>query len=448
MINWQQYGLKKDPYDTLPLVEGGDIPIEQAFIGRENEKNSLNQLFENENNICLTLCGDVGVGKTSLTNFQKFIWKYQKSKLLFSSRREIEANEELLNKKNFLLEILSSLIREIELLNPELLKKEPLSKIRQLIEVTQTMSISGGISYPLVGGIDFGTTKNISLPPQITNVMLESYFNDFIAFIKNNEINGLKYSGIIIHVNNFDVVLANKKENEVIKFFNEIRDVLQTKHVYYVFLGPKNFYREIIAKEKRVKGIFISTPLILKPLSKSEIVQALEERMRLLQSEHVKQYIKPVADEIVFALYDIFNGDIRLIMTALRDIVAQSSDRASKTLTFDEGKYMLAKHRWEKILSTAGLTDDQVKLLLEHIVESEDFVSQRDIALKTKKAQSNISGYYFKPFKQAGIIEEKGKKGKTVYWGLTPECMPLKWLKDSGKKVANTIEQTSMFEKL
>ena len=31
LISWQQFGLKKDPYDTLPLVEGGDIPIEQAF---------------------------------------------------------------------------------------------------------------------------------------------------------------------------------------------------------------------------------------------------------------------------------------------------------------------------------------------------------------------------------------------------------------------------------
>jgi hypothetical protein len=30
-INWQQFGLKKNPYDTLPLVEGGDISIDKEF---------------------------------------------------------------------------------------------------------------------------------------------------------------------------------------------------------------------------------------------------------------------------------------------------------------------------------------------------------------------------------------------------------------------------------
>jgi len=34
MISWQQFGLKGNPYDTLPLIEGGEFPIQQAFIGR------------------------------------------------------------------------------------------------------------------------------------------------------------------------------------------------------------------------------------------------------------------------------------------------------------------------------------------------------------------------------------------------------------------------------
>ena len=135
-INWQQFGLKKNPYDTLPLIEGGDLSINKAFVGRDSEKQFLDSLLESNNRLCLTICGDVGVGKTSLANFQKFIWKYTKSKLLFSFRREIEANRDLLNKKNFLIEIIGSVLREIRLLDPNLLKNDLLKKLSQIVDIS------------------------------------------------------------------------------------------------------------------------------------------------------------------------------------------------------------------------------------------------------------------------------------------------------------------------
>src|SRR3989339_1171826 len=128
-INWQQFGLRKNPYDTLPLIEGGDLAIDKAFVGRDKEREIVDSLLESNDRLCLTICGDVGVGKTSLANFQKFIWKYSKPKLLFSFRREIEANFDLLNKKNFLIEIIGSVIREIRLQQPDLLKEKLLMKL-------------------------------------------------------------------------------------------------------------------------------------------------------------------------------------------------------------------------------------------------------------------------------------------------------------------------------
>lgn len=110
-INWQQFGLKKDPFDTSALIEGGDLPIGKAFVGRDQEMSFLDSLFESSDRLCLTICGSVGVGKTSLVNFHKFIWKYEKMKLLFSFRREIEASKELLNKRSFLIEIIGSVLR-------------------------------------------------------------------------------------------------------------------------------------------------------------------------------------------------------------------------------------------------------------------------------------------------------------------------------------------------
>ncbi len=145
-LNWQQFGLKNNPYDTLPLVEGGDIAIQDAFVGRQKERKFIDAIFESEDRACITICGDTGVGKTSLTNFEKVVWKYTQTRLLFSFRREIEACDELLNKRAFIIEILGSVIREIKLLDPKLLKEDLLMRIQAILDISQSISISAGIS--------------------------------------------------------------------------------------------------------------------------------------------------------------------------------------------------------------------------------------------------------------------------------------------------------------
>lgn len=451
-ISWQQFGLKKDPYDTLPLVEGGDLPIEDAFVGRTEEKKFLDALFESESRVCLTIIGDVGVGKTSLANFQKFIWKYNRSKLLFSFRREIEANDTLLNKNNFLIEIIGSALREISLLDPDLMKNDLLSKLNQIVNITQSVSISasvGGGMNGIEGNLGFGKSSSNYLPIQLSTATLEAYFFELIKFIKENVISGLNYSGLIVHINNFDVVLADpSKKKKVIQFFNEIRDILQTPDVYFLFLGPKNFFKDIISAEKRIKGIFFQSPLKINPLSKSEIVQAFDERMELLKSENVKQYIKPIADEVVYRLYDLYEGDIRSIMTGIRDILGQNAERLTQPLTVSDAMLLLGRERWDRIEQVIKLTPEQKKVL-QFLIKNPDYISQKDVSKNLKIAQSNISGYYFKPLKEAGIIEEKNRQGKAIYWGLSTDYIPLKWLNEEKKLDANEIknkaDQLSLF---
>ena len=441
IINWQQFGLKKNPYDTLPLVEGGDLPIEKAFVGREKEKEFLNALFESENRLCLTICGDVGVGKTSLANFHKFIWKYNKPKLLFSFRREIEACEDLLDKKSFLIEIIGSVLREIKLLQPDLLKDELLIKLNQIVDISQTIAISGGVS--VVGsGFDFNRDKTSIQLIQLSTAILEEYFISLVDFIKKNEIKGKKYSGLVVHINNFDVVLSNDRTNkQVINFFNEIRDILQLQDVYFLFLGPRNFFKDIISTQQRVKSIFYQIPLKIEPLSKKEIVTAFEERMKLLQSSDVSNYIKPIEDEVIFRLYNLYQGDIRSIMSAVGAILNQCSDKLTKSLSVDESMLLLGKERWGKIEMAIKLTEDQKKILC-YLIEK-DKISQKEIVSIFKKTQSNVSGYYFKPLRDTGIIEEKEKIGKVPYWGLVADYIPLKWFIESQKKVKKDTDSKS-----
>ncbi len=440
-INWQQFGLKTNPYDTLPLVEGGELRLEDAFIGRDSERKFLNDIFESENNICLTMCGDTGVGKTSLANFHKFIWKYSKDKLLFSCRREIEATDTLLDKQSFLLEIIGSVLREIALLEPKLLADPMLSKLNAIIDFTQMMAISGGISADIAGyggGINFSRERTNSAPIKLTTASIEQHFSNLLAFIKAKKIGGLQYQGIIIHVNNFDVVLQDKNtRKKVVSFFNEIRDILQTKDAYFLFLGPSDFYSQIIAPEQRVKSIFVRTPLPVKPLSKTEVVSAFEKRMELLKSVGVQQYIKPIDDEVVFRLYDLYEGDIRSIMTGLKDILGQCGDRLLQPLSMDEAMTLLGRERWERIGN--NLTKEQKKIL-EFLVRNDKYISTKEAADILGKPSSNLSGYYFPPLKNLNIIEEKEKKGKTVYLGLTTEYQPLQWWFESEKAMQKNID--------
>lgn len=451
-INWQQFGLKTNPYDSYPLVEGGELSIENAFIGRDRERVFLDDLFRMEHNICLTICGDTGVGKTSLANFQKFIWKRDKETMLFSCRREIEASDTLLDKRSFLLEIISSVLREIDLTEPALLKDPLLSKLNAIVDFTQTVAISGGISADFGGfggGLSFDKSRDTSLPVTLTTASIERHFLDLLNFIKTHPINGERYKGLIVHVNNFDVVLSNvKNKGKVIAFFNEIRNILQTKDVYFLFLGPSDFYSQIIASEQRVKSIFVRTPLMIKPLSKKEVVSAFERRMALLKSDDVKQYIKPIADEVVFRLYGLYNGDIRSVMTGIKDILGQCGDRLLQPLSMNEALTLLGRERWERIESR--LTKEQ-RNILEFLVKNNEYISAKKASEMFKKQASNISGYYFKPLKDLGIIEEKEKKGKTIYLGLTVEYEPLKWWVDSEKGMADDVdvkksEQKTLFD--
>jgi len=415
-LDWQQFGLRRNPFETLPLVEGGDLPIEEAFVGRVTERETIDQLLEQESSLCLIIAGEVGVGKTSLVNFQKFIWKYRKTKLLFSSRREIEASEYLLDKRNFLLEIIGSVLREIQLLDSALLKDPLLQKIQRVVEVSQSVSISGGASI-LGYGLNASRAKDLGAPVELTVTILEGYLRDLVGFLKEKTVGDYKYSGLIVHVNNFDVVLESNEEG-VKKFFNEIRDILQIPDIYFIFIGPINFYEKVLVPLQRVRSIFHDLPLIIKPMSKTDVREALNHRMELLKSDDVSTFIKPFEDMLVSELYDLFDGDIRSILRALVSILREYSDRLAKTLTVKEGLLLLCRELWRMIEQNAAPTDEQ-RQILQFIADQDKPVSNKEIADALQKQESNMSAYYLKPLKDAGIIELKEQRGRQKFWGIS-----------------------------
>src|SRR3989338_11246917 len=69
---WELYGLKTNPFSTSPLlVQGGILPID-CFFGRDAELKRLSRVFSSGGGNRLLVCGDVGVGKTTLVNFARY----------------------------------------------------------------------------------------------------------------------------------------------------------------------------------------------------------------------------------------------------------------------------------------------------------------------------------------------------------------------------------------
>ena len=279
---WQGYGLTQNPFQTSALTEGGALDVGKVFVGRDKEINKINSVIKNSSHSILILGGSVGVGKTSLVNHIKKYWKYSNSaKGLFSSRREIETNIQNLTKKRFILEIISSIINEIELVDPTLLRNPILRPIVSLISVINTggLRTEFGINYG-IGSIKTSNSEEYYSSGEIPDTALEAYLKKLIKIIKEKGVKDNAYDGVLVHVNNLDVILSEQDgEKALVRFFDEIRDLLTFDNIHYVFIGPKDMYKRVIGSRNRVSSIVSDSPILIDPLSKTQIIEAIYERI-------------------------------------------------------------------------------------------------------------------------------------------------------------------------
>lgn len=112
-------------------------------------------------------------------------------------------------------------------------------------------------------------------------------------------------------------------------------------------------------------------------------------------------------------------------------------------MSVDEALFILAHERWNSI-EMYNITAEQ-KEVLKILVKLDKPVSQKEIAEFMNKAQTNVSGYYFKPLRDLGIIEqiENTGDGRIKYWYLSKSYLPLKFLLQSQSKIRTTFAQAS-----
>ena len=400
---WELYGLRTNPFLTAPLlVRGGLLPID-CFVGREKELNRLTKLFGTSGGSRILVCGDVGVGKTSLVNYarNKAIQKGQ-----FTPFKEIAVQGNW-TPSDFVLNTLYAIHSTIKLQKNRVLDAPLAEKLRGLVELPDTTTAVSGIS---VAGIGMTVERAARGAHTYSAMALMDFFQEVLANIR-------KKTGrdVILHYNN----LENLSETALRSIFDDLRDALQTENTHFVFVGNYDVH-STFQSMPRIASIMTDTPIILEQFTIGEIERVLEIRMRQLRISDKINYITPYRKEALAKLYEIYGGNIRNILNSISTAVIEATgekpvnlDEATLARTLAgivESRYIQSVPRREK------------DILLEAVKHLE--VTNQHLSRQTGIARPNIS-HYTADLQKRGCMYLRRKDGKDKYWSVEPR---IKWL--------------------
>lgn len=409
---WKIYGLKGNPFDVraLSLVSETLLPISKAFVGRSHESKEsqiITNLLRNPGGACVAIEGDIGVGKTTFVNYHRFLWENEALDKLFTPIQEIGLAFHG-NIKNFMMNILDSLICKIMVLSDAdaIMKKVPLFQeilILSKVYFKKNLQIEGGAF-----GFNFGVVKNefISVPEVSENQLLW-YFQQMVQEIKK-----LGYAGIFLHFDNLEVV-ARQETTRLRLFFEQIRDILQTPDVYFIFVSYRGFFSEIITPLERVRSIFFGYPIYISPLKQEEVIEAIEKRYSLLSNGSF--FCKPIEDAFIIYLYKLFKGKIRFIMDSINTLVPNLVLTKPITLTCKDACQYLLKMTKERLNSIT----QKEREILEFAAHQETFTNQK-ICQTFHMPASNVTRT-LQSLQQGNLIYPNHQAGKYIYYCISEE---------------------------
>ena len=87
----------------------------------------------------------------------------------------------------------------------------------------------------------------------LTTQHLRSYFSRLIKKVREQQL-AVRVS---FHFDNLDL-LAQDCPDQLRRFFEETRDILQEPNVYFIFVGYKGMFQQIIVPSERVRSVFLT----------------------------------------------------------------------------------------------------------------------------------------------------------------------------------------------
>lgn len=398
---WEKLGLKENPYDFKPL--GIDEMSRKLFVGRSNELSKLDSLISGNKGGLIIVEGEVGVGKTSFVNNFQY-GKWQKEKILPSFRKiELSANTDPVN---FMLSVFSNMLFSLEeVLDSKVLKKfSEHSTAKSYVAKTIDSGLGANINlFGFGGGVS--KQKTVSQPPSVMLPTILVALDEWIKFV----IEKTKFKGIIIPIDNFDIV----DEKTILSFLNTMRDTLiDRQHIWWIIVGQKGLSSLIENNAHRVSEVITGKPVVLESMSLKEINDMIDLRYKFLKKS--KEVEKIIPDEIIKILYLVSKGEARYILKRITDMIYafMTEFPTEKKISLNVAKKMLyddAKTRIEN----ADLTSRKT-VILQKMSSLGAFQSKDYKKLKLNNAPAVID--YVEQFRAKGFITKIETTGKSVYY--------------------------------
>lgn len=343
---WGRYGFRGNPFDTGALSASADalLPIAHAIVGREldsPESRMLLGVVRSAGGGRTVVEGEIGVGKTTFVNYHRYLWEMEAQDRLLTPASEITLAGDL-RVSEFVGSIVGAVLGKIVLLRGEkyVHDRPLLHELFLLNRVFIHRSIE--LQAQLFGfGAGVGRAAQATVPAP-SEVQLLAYLRGLVGEVKQ-----LGYNGIFLHFDNLELVSLRSPERTRL-LFEALRDTLQTPDIYFVFVGQKGFFSEVISPSERVRSVFSGFPIFVPPLTRPQVLEAVNKRYELL-AMHPERFIRPVGDDLLEYLYDLYDGKVRFVMDAVTTIVTHFPHAVAETLDTSSAKSLLAQLVLERL---------------------------------------------------------------------------------------------------
>lgn len=416
---WKRYGFATNPFDTNPLSPDHQtvLPISKAMVGRDfeaRESRMLYNVLSSAGGGRVIVEGKVGVGKTTFVNYHRYLWENHAEDRLFTTLDEISITEKW-KLPHFLVNLLASLLAKLLTLKKEV----EIVKIPVFKEVLALSRVIFGSNFSVEGsfmgfGAGYGRSEEVNVP-LLPEMQLMRYLREMIREIKN-----LGYQGVFLHIDNLEL-LKGEDIKKARFFFEEIRDSLQMKDVYFVFVASRGFFREVISPLERVRSIFYGRPVVIPPLSKSQVREVIEKRYQLLAREKGK-YIPPVENSFIDYLHDLYGGKLRYIMDALNMLLPE--------VPFLDHPYTIPTEKAREYLAGLAVEQFQDKLttmewnVLRVCASLENFTNS--MISRALHIPSSNAARILNQLLRLDLIYLEKKEGRKTYYQVTEYVRALK----------------------
>ena len=418
---WERFGFRDNPYDTraLSFSENALLPIAKAFIGREvdsKESRVITNFFRNPGGGRVVVEGDVGVGKTTFVNYHRFLWEHEAKDRLLTPSSEISVYSTW-TARAFVMSVLGSLVGRFLVLKGKewVHSHDLLSEVAALthVYIEQSLRWSGSVT---VLGTGVGGSRAIERTTNVPDVgmpQLISYLEQIVSLAHEEDC-----AGITLHFDNMELLMQADSQ-ALGRFFDEIRDVLQTPGYYFVFVAPAGFFQTVIAPRERVRSIFFGQPIVVPPLSEHEVLEVLQRRYELLATEK-DRWISPVSDQLVIHLYNLFRGKIRFVMDAIQNIVSYVPEGLPGTISDDMAMEILTALANERVSQLLTPTEQEV---LTTAAGEEEFNNALLTELTAKRKQHIAT--YIEKYMRLGLVRRIRQEGNEIFYQVAPDVRPL-----------------------